>query len=133
MKNIKIENILNAVCDYFDIDKSCIISRKRTRKQEHAIRCYYVLCKKLTNDKLFTIGCLIGRKHSVVSRVFNGFKNNKIVLNDVKFISHKIKKQKISDCDIYFEILKLIEGTNNKYFIKQAVKYMEKRILQKHV
>jgi len=66
-KKITIENIQNAVCSYYNLEKSELISKKRNKKVAYPRQIAMYLCRKLTDASYPQIGeSFGGRDHTTV-------------------------------------------------------------------
>lgn len=95
-KEVSIDNIQRAVCDYFDIDEMTLKSKTRKREIVQARQIAMYFSKQLTKSSLATIGSYIGgRDHATVlhacTTVRNLIDTDKTFKTYVEEIEKKIK------------------------------------------
>lgn len=95
-KNIGINEIINTTCKYFQITKSDILSKKRTKEIAIARQVSMYLAREFTNLSLLRIGELFGgRDHTTVIHAYEKIKKEKetdpIIKNAVNNIVDMLK------------------------------------------
>lgn len=90
MENITIELILQKVCEYFKLEQSKLISQSRKKRIAHARHIYYILSRRLTKEKLFTIALLVDRKHAVVSKSIKQHQYEANFISDLEKVRQSI-------------------------------------------
>ncbi len=75
-KEVSVEQILDKVCVYFDVDQKMVSSKSRKREYAQARQISMFLSKKLTDQSFSRIGELIGKKdHATVLHACKTIKN----------------------------------------------------------
>lgn len=91
MKSSK-ENILEAVCQYFNLSQNMVISLNRRADLVKARQFYFYLCRNLTEETLPNMSNYIGRNHATAIHAIKQIKALMSVYPDIKRDIKQIKK-----------------------------------------
>jgi chromosomal replication initiation ATPase DnaA len=95
--SISLDEIMDAVCNYFDLKKKTLVSDSRNHSVVEARKIYVFLCRKLTTKTLEAIGKIINRNHStllyLLDIVESRVKYDTNFLYNIKIIEDNIKEK----------------------------------------